>query len=37
VVLVWGRAAWLEAATVRDTAALEAAASAAVARMEGGP
>jgi len=36
VVLVWGRAAWLEAAAVRDTASLKAAAGAAVARMENG-
>jgi len=34
LLLVRGRAAWLEAAAVRDTATLEAAASAAVARME---
>jgi ABC-type multidrug transport system ATPase subunit len=34
LLLVRGRSAWLEAAALRDPAALEAAASAAVARME---
>ena len=37
LLLVRGRAAWLEAAALRDAATLEAAASAAVARMESAP
>jgi len=37
LLLVRGRAAWLEAAALRDAATLEAAASAALARMESAP